>query len=140
MSTVDPRNEERRNLEHAIAWVRAIEGGATGEELSQFVTADVIHEDMPNRVFPNGMRSDLARMREAAERGKALMRRQRYDIVSTIASGNSVAIQLDWTAELAASLGTLKAGDEMRAHVAIFMEFRDGKICRQRDYGCYEPF
>src|SRR5215510_3076328 len=105
MSTLDPRNEERRNLEHAIAWVHAIERGATGDELSQFVTADVIHEDMPNRVFPNGMRSDLARMREAAERGKALMRRQRYDIVSTIASGNAVAMQLDWTGELAVSLG-----------------------------------
>jgi ketosteroid isomerase-like protein len=140
MAKVDPRSEERRNLEHAIAWVRAIESGATDDVLSQFVTPDVIHEDMPNRVFPNGARSDLARMREGAERGKALMRKQRYDILSTIASGNTVAMQLDWFAELAVPLGTLKAGDEMRAHVAIFMEFRDGKICRQRDYGCYEPF
>jgi len=140
MAKVDPRSEERRNLEHAIAWVRAIESGATDDVLSQFVTPDVIHEDMPNRVFPSGSRSDLARMREGAERGKALMRKQRYDILSTVASGNTVAMQLDWVAELAVPLGTLKAGDEMRAHVAIFMEFRDGKICRQRDYGCYEPF
>jgi ketosteroid isomerase-like protein len=140
MSNLDPRSEERRNLEHAIAWVRAIESGATGDVLSQFVTPDMIHEDMPNRVFPNGSRYDLAGMREGAERGKALMRKQRYDILSTIASGSTVVIQLDWAAELAVPLGTLKAGDEMRAHVAIFMEFRDGKICRQRDYGCYEPF
>ena len=140
MSTADPRSEERRNLEHAIDWVRAIESGATGDALSQFVTPDVIHEEMPNRVFPNGGRSDLTRMREGAERGKALMRKQRYDILSTIASGNSVAMQLDWVGELAVPVGTLKAGDEMRAHVAIFIEFRDGKICRQRDYGCYEPF
>jgi len=140
MSTPDPRSEERRNLEQAIAWVRAIESGATGDVLSQFVTSDVIHEDMPNSVFPNGSRSDLAKMRAAAERGQALMRKQRYDILSTIASGNTVAMQLDWIAELAVPIGTLKAGDEMRAHVAVFMEFRDGKICRQRDYGCYEPF
>jgi ketosteroid isomerase-like protein len=140
MTTLDPRSEERRNLEHAVAWVRAIESGATGDELSRFITPDMVHEDMPNRVFPNGVRSDVAGMREAAERGKALMRQQRYDILSTIASGNSVAMQLEWVAELAVPLGALKAGDEMRAHVAIFMEFRDGKICRQRDYGCYEPF
>ena len=131
---------EQANLDHAIAWVRAIEGGATGDALASFVTDDVIHEEMPNRVFPNGGRSDLGAMRAAAERGQSIMRRQRYDIVSAIASGNSVAMQLDWAAEVAIPLGALKPGDEMRAHVAIFMEFRDGRICRQRDYGCYEPF
>ena len=131
---------ELRNRERAIEWVRAIEAGASGETLASFVTDDMIHEDMPNRVFPNGMRYDLAGMQAGAERGKTLMRRQSYDILSVIASGDSVAMQLDWSAELAVPLGTLKPGDEMRAHVAIFIEFRDGKICRQRDYGCYEPF
>jgi len=132
--------DEQRNLERAVEWVRAIESGATGDALASFVSPDVIHEDMPNRFFPNGMRYDLAGMQAGAERGKALMARQRYDIVSAIASGNAVAMQLDWRAELAIPVGTLKAGDEMRAHVAIFIEFRDGKICHQRDYGCYEPF
>jgi ketosteroid isomerase-like protein len=132
--------KETRNRDRAIEWVRAIEAGATGETLASFVTDDMVHEDMPNRVFPSGMRYDLAGMQAGAERGKALMRRQRYDIVSVIASGDSVAMQLDWSAELAVPLGTLKPGDEMRAHVAIFIEFRDGKICHQRDYGCYEPF
>jgi ketosteroid isomerase-like protein len=131
---------ELRNRERAIEWVRAIEAGASGETLASFVTDDMIHEDMPNRVFPNGMSYDLAGMQAGAERGKALMRRQRYDILSVIASGDCVAMQLDWSAELAVPLGTLKPGDAMRAHVAIFIEFRDGKICRQRDYGCYEPF
>jgi ketosteroid isomerase-like protein len=131
---------EQANLDHAIAWVRAIEGGATGDALASFVTDDVVHEDMPNRFFPNGMRYDLDGMRAGAERGKSIMRRQRYDILSAIASGNTVAMQLDWAAEVAIPLGALKPGDEMRAHVAIFMEFRDGKICRQQDYGCYEPF
>lgn len=132
--------DEARNRDRAVEWVRAIEAGASAETLASFVTPDMIHEDMPNRVFPNGMRYDLAGMQAGAERGKALMRRQRYEILSVISSGNSVAMQLDWTAELAMPLGTLKAGDEMCAHVAIFIEFRDGRICRQRDYGCYEPF
>ena len=131
---------EQENLTRAIEWVRAIESGTSGDALAAFVTPDVIHEDLPNRFFPNGVRSDLAAMKAGAERGKALMRRQRYDIISAIASGSSVAMQLDWTAELAIPVATLEPGDEMKAHVAIFMEFRDGKICHQRDYGCYEPF
>ena len=131
---------ENSNLSRAIAWVRAVEAGATGDRLAEFVTADVVHEDMPNRIFPNGMRYDLAGMRAGAERGKAILPRQRYDILSAIASGDSVAIQLDWSGELAVEYGSLKPGDELKAHIAIFMEFRDGKICHQRDYGCYEPF
>jgi ketosteroid isomerase-like protein len=128
-----------RNLERAIAWVRAIESGATGDALVDFVTPDIVHEDMPNRVFPKGSKSDLRAMREASERGQKIMRRQRYDIVSAVGSGNTVAMELDWWAELAVPVAGLEPGDEMRARVAIFIEFRDGRICYQRDYCCYEP-
>jgi ketosteroid isomerase-like protein len=127
------------NVARAIAWVRAIESGKTGDALADFVTPDVIHEEMPNRFFPNGGKSDLAAMRAASTRGQTVMRRQRYDIKSATGNGNLVAIELDWSAELAVPLGELKAGDELKARVALFMEFRDGRICRQRDYCCYEP-
>ena len=131
---------ESTNLARAIEWVRAVENGTTGDNLDAFVTPDVIHEDMPNRIFPNGMRYDLAGMRAGAERGNAILPRQRYDILSAIASGNTVAIQLVWSGELAVPYGSLKPGDQLKAHIAMFIEFRDGKICHQRDYGCYEPF
>jgi ketosteroid isomerase-like protein len=130
---------EDGNVERAIAWVRAIESGQTGTALAAFLTPDVIHEDMPNRFFPNGSRSDLAAMRAASARGQTVMSRQRYAIKSATGHGNMVAIELDWSAELAVPLGELQAGDELRAKVALFMEFRDGLICRQRDYCCYEP-
>lgn len=133
-----PKTEDE-NLARAIAWVRAIESGQTGDALAEFVTLDVVHEDMPNRFFPKGSKSDLTAMRAAAERGRTIMRRQRYDIVSAVGSGSTVAMELDWSAELAVPVGGLQPGDEMRARVAIFMEFRDGRICYQRDYCCYEP-
>lgn len=131
---------EDRNLARAIAWVRAIEEGQTGDALMDFVTPDIVHEDMPNRVFPKGSKSDLRAMRAASERGQTIMRRQRYDILSAVGSGNTVAMELDWSAELAVPVAGLQPGDEMRARVAIFMEFRGGRICYQRDYCCYEPF
>ena len=131
---------ESTNLSRALEWVRAVERGTAGDKLAEFLTPDVMHEDMPNRIFPNGVRNDLAGMLAGAERGKALLPRQHYDILSAIASGNAVAIQLSWSGELAIPYGSLKPGDELKAHIAMFMEFRDGKICHQRDYGCYEPF
>jgi ketosteroid isomerase-like protein len=133
-------NIDDRNLERAIAWVRAIEDGKTGDALVDFLTPDVVHEDMPNRVFPNGSKSDLQTMRAASERGRTIMKRRRYDILSAVGHGNTVAMELDWSAELAVPVAGLQPGDEMRARVAIFLEFREGRICYQRDYCCYEPF
>jgi len=34
----------------------------------------------------------------------------------------------------------LPAGSEMKAFVAMFLTFRDGKIISQRNYDCYPPF
>lgn len=40
----------------------------------------------------------------------------------------------------AAVEGALAAGDEMRAHFAMFLDFEDGLIRGQRNYDCFEPF
>jgi ketosteroid isomerase-like protein len=34
----------------------------------------------------------------------------------------------------------LAVAGEMRAHFAVFIELRDGRIVRQRNYDCLEPF
>jgi ketosteroid isomerase-like protein len=41
---------------------------------------------------------------------------------------------------LGVPVGALTPGAEMRAHFAVFLDFRDGKIVRQRNYDCFEPF
>jgi ketosteroid isomerase-like protein len=51
-----------------------------------------------------------------------------------------MAIEVQWTGTLAVALGTLPAGGEMRARFAMFLELRDGKIARQRNYDCFEPW
>jgi ketosteroid isomerase-like protein len=37
-------------------------------------------------------------------------------------------------------LGTLAEGAEMKAHFAMFFEFREGKIRLQRNYDCFEAW
>jgi ketosteroid isomerase-like protein len=126
-----------------IALVRryfdSIENGAPGESL-QFFAEDVVQEEFPNRLVPEGATRDLAALKEAGARGRKVMTRQRYEIVNLLASGNQVAVEAIWTGTLSVPFGSIPAGGEMRARFAIFLELRDGRIVRQRNYDCFDPF
>jgi ketosteroid isomerase-like protein len=51
-----------------------------------------------------------------------------------------VILEVVWAGTLAIPVGSLAAGDEMRAYFAVFIALRDGRIYRQRNYDCFEPF
>ena len=124
----------------AVEYIRAIERGAAGDEVAAFFAPDATIIEFPNRFSESGRRSDLAAARAAADRGRAAMQRQVYDITSVTADGDRVVLEIDWTGILAIPVGALAVGDAMRAHTAVILEFRDGKIATQRHYDCYEPF
>lgn len=129
-----------RYLRIAQDYVRAVESGATGDQLATFLHPDVTHYDLPNRFNPSGKVSDRRAMLAAAERGQKVMRHQRYNILSSIAQDNTVVFEIDWVGKLAIAVAGLPSGGEMHARVAIFLEFRDDQIILQRDYVCYDPF
>ena len=79
-------------------------------------------------------------IRDAAERGRKVMTAQRFEVVNAIASGDQVAVEALWTGTLAVALGSIPAGGQMRARFAIFLTYRDGKIVRQHNYDCFDPF
>ncbi|HVG06403.1 MAG TPA: nuclear transport factor 2 family protein [Thermoanaerobaculia bacterium] len=117
----------------------AIENGEPGESL-QFFAPNVVQQEFPNRLVPDGATRDLAALEEAAVRGRKVMTHQRYEIVNALASGNQVAVEAIWTGTLAVPFGSIPAGGEMKARFAIFLELRDGRIVRQRNYDCFDPF
>jgi hypothetical protein len=83
---------------------------------------------------------DLAALLEGAERGKALMASQTYRIEKSIAAEDRVALEVTWSGTLAVQAGTLRPGDTMTAHFAMFLDFADGKILAQRNYDCFDPW
>ena len=129
-----------RNLEAARRYLAAIEGGATGAALAAFYTPDVEQVEYPNRLLPMGATRDLAALLDGAVRGQQVVRAQRYEVRAAHAAGDHVVLELLWVATLARSLGMLLPGHEMRAHFAVVLEYRDGRIARQRNYDCFEPF
>jgi ketosteroid isomerase-like protein len=128
------------NLEIVKSYLGAIEAGAVEAELARFFTADVMQEEFPNRLVPAGARRDLAGILASATRGQQVLQAQRYQILGAVESGDSIALEVQWTGTLAVALGTLAPGAEMRARFAVFIELRNGRIARQRNYDCFDPW
>ena len=131
-------------LETARLYLAAIErstaGVEAGQRVDEFFSPDVELIEYPNRFVPNGATADLAAIKAAAERGKKTLSGQRYEVIQAYAIQNTVILEVLWVGILAIPVGGLSIGDEMRAHFAVFLEFRDGRIVRQRNYDCFEPF
>ncbi len=131
---------ETANLALIRAYLRALESGVVGEELAGFFAAHAVQVELPNKLNPNGGQSDLPTLLKRAEQGQKLLQAQRYEMRSSLAQGDRVAVEAFWSATLAVALGTLPAGSVMKAHFAMFFEMADGRIVSQRNYDCFEPW
>ncbi|WP_375766900.1 nuclear transport factor 2 family protein [Archangium gephyra] len=128
------------NLDTARRYLRAIEQGATGEALAAFFHPEVTQREYPNRLVPTGATRDLRAILAGAERGQTVVASQQYEVRHTVAEGDRVALEVDWSATLKVPVGTLPAGGTMRASFGVFLTFRDGRILSQHNYDCFEPF
>lgn len=104
--------EEAANLSTIRAYLQALQDGAIGDALPRYFTPDAVQVELPNRLNPNGARSDLPTLLKRAEHGQKLLRNQSYVIQAEVAHGQ---------------------------RVAVFFELKDGRICSQRNYDCFEP-
>ena len=125
--------------ELAVRYYEAVGRGATGAELAAFFTADLLHRELPNLLFPDGVERDLAAILGSAERGQRVLSAQTYDVLNIVAAGDRVAVEIAWSGVLAVPYGELPVGHVLRAHIGTFLDVRDGRICGQRNYDCYEP-
>ncbi|HZE09576.1 MAG TPA: nuclear transport factor 2 family protein [Gemmatimonadaceae bacterium] len=128
------------NLAIARRYLEALENGAEGNALAEFFTEDAVQEEFPNRLQPIGCHRDLTAMLSEAKKEKKTLRAQKFDILNSIVDGDSVALEILWSGYLAVPVDTLPADSEMRSHMSVWLEFRDGKIFRQHKYDCFDPW
>lgn len=128
------------NLEIAKQYLTRVSDGAGPAELDAFFAADVVQIEFPNRLLPHGATRDLAAMKEGRARGQALLEHEAFDITNLVASDEHVGAEVVWTGTVRDAAGPFAAGQTLRAHFAVFMEFRNGKIVRQRNYDCFDPW
>ena len=127
------------NLDIVRRYLRSVENGVFSDVAPLF-TPDVVMEQLPNRIYPQGLRATISQMAAAFEKGRKLLSSQTYEIKNAVTNGDSVAVEVLWTGTLAVGFGTLTAGVQMRCHSSMFFEFKNGKICSQRNYDCFEPW
>jgi len=127
------------NLKKVEHYLKSIENGDFAYIVNLFSPVALV-EQLPNRIYPNGIRSGVSQMAEAFEKGRKLLSSQSYEIKSCLLDGDKLSIEVLWTGTLALAFGSLPVGSQMRAHSAMFFEFKDGKIVSQRNYDCFEPW
>jgi ketosteroid isomerase-like protein len=123
--------------EIVAAYIRAVEAQDL-DEVNRLLHPEVENVEHPNKLLPAGKRYDLAAMRAAGERGRAVMASQTWEIRSMIVEGNRAAVQIVWSGTLRVAAGPLPAGHVMRAQVCSIIELKDGKVWRQEQYDCFE--
>ena len=127
------------NLEKVRRYLKAIEDGEFAEIRELFVP-DASMVQFPNRIYPQGLSASVSQMSEAFEKGRKLLASQTYKIKNELVNGDSVAVEVLWIGKLAVPFGSMAAGSEMRAHSAMFVEFKEGKIVSQKNYDCFVPW
>jgi ketosteroid isomerase-like protein len=130
-----------RNLATVHGYLGAVsDPRETIESLGRFLHAEIIQEEFPNEVAPRGIRRDLAALGTAHARGAQVITNQRYDIRRSVAQGDHVVVELEWSGTLQVAYGRRPAGSVMRAHIAAVFQLREGRIVAQRNYDCYRPW
>jgi len=124
-------------LERAQAYLSAIEART---DLSPYFCPDVVQQEFPNQLVRTGAMRDLAALLEGSEKGQRVLVSEKYEIVNSLEDGDRLALEVIWTGKLAIPLGTLPVGGIMKAHFGVFLTFRDGRIARQHNYDCFDPF
>ena len=130
---------ENDRVKAARALLSAIERG-DGAALVEIYDDEVVQIEHPNRLKQKGDRRGREAMLRDLDRGKQLLREQRYEVISAVSDGDRVALQVQWTGVLAVPVATLGAGDAMRCQSAIFLRFQGDRVVEQSNYDCLEPF
>lgn len=140
MTIMTGTNKQLDLIQVTKDFIKTLETRNSPEEIAAFYHPDVSHTEYPNAVTKNTATRNLQDLKDASQKGKQLMQKERYEIVKLYSFENTVVLEAIWTGTLAIPVGKLPAGGEMKAHFAQFFEFQDGKIIRQRNYDCFEPF
>jgi ketosteroid isomerase-like protein len=133
-------SEEKQNLELAKRYIRTVgDPSTTFDDLKALLDDQIIWKEMPNSFALSGRTSDLEAASAGWRKGREYLPEQTYTVRHAVASGDSVALEISCSGNVAKAIGPFQAGVQLSAKLAIFLRFRNGRIVSQTDYPCYDP-
>lgn len=112
----------------------------SSDELLNFYHTDIEQVEFPNALTKNITVRKLDDLLLASERGMKVLEKEEYEIINTYSFENTTIVEMKFIGTLAIPIGNIPKGGKMIAHFAQFFEYKDGKIIKQRNYDCFEPF
>ncbi|NSL89281.1 nuclear transport factor 2 family protein [Chitinophaga solisilvae] len=105
--------------------------------------AAIFHPNIIQTEYPNQLSAEIKQrnfeiMLESMATNKQILKAQHFTVVKAIQNGNTLVVEAKWTGEIGVDAGKFRRGQIMNAFICTVIEFRDGKIYRQRNYDCYE--
>lgn len=123
-----------------LDFLKMLEQRTSPAELIDFYHPEIEQTEYPNAVTKNTARRTLNDLKTTSEKGSNLLSEEKYEVKNLLSVGDTVVLECIWRGTLAIPVGNIPAGGQMTAYFAQVFEFRDGKIYRQRNYDCFEPF
>lgn len=126
-------------LEFVTKYFKAIEGGDLDALLNCY-DESALQIELPNRLKPQGDRRSPSDLKRDFAAGQKILKSQTYEILSLVEGKNRAAVEVLWRGIVGMDIKSLKVGDVMTAHSAIFFEFEKDRIIKQKNYDCFEVF
>ncbi len=128
------------NFDIARLYLEALSSRATPDEIGQFFAPEAAQEEFPHRFLETTVRRGFAGILEARSGALTRFGSQRYELTGATGGGSQVAMEVRWKGSVATPGEGFTEGQELDAGIAIFLKFEDGKIVRERNYACFEPW
>lgn len=120
-------------------YFKAIENGNL-EDLLKFYDAEAIQIELPNLLKSKGDQRTLTDLKKDFAQGSKILSSQSYEILSFVENTERIVVEVAWYGTLATPIKSLGIGDQMKTHSAIFFDFKNGLIVKQKNYDCFEAF
>jgi hypothetical protein len=108
-------------------------------EYKAILHADIEQVEYPNIIIREIRHRNFSQLLSGADAGKKMLAYQLFEPVRFFEITDTIIAEVKWTGELKVTVGKLKKGQVLKAHICCIFEFKDDKIFRQRNYDCYEP-
>ncbi len=129
---------ENENI--VVEFLKMLEEQRSAKELDKFYHPEAEQIEYPNAILKNMAVRNLDEIKESFEKGLKVLSKQQIEIQKLHSCGDTVILEANWKGTISVPIGSIPVGGQMVAYFAQIYQFKDGKIYRQRNYDCFEPF